>query len=129
MQSHVETRKLKSVKQDKSWVTLEDPRLVEIILKSIGDEDKKNIITSVIPEPRTISDIIKITKIAQTSGYRKINALINDRLLVPQGYFTTTDGKRITKHSAIFDDVNILLEKNKVVVRVHMQKIKTSAIT
>ena len=129
MQSHVETRKLKPVKQDKSWVTLEDLRLVEIILKSIGDEDKKNIITALIPEPRTISDIIRITKIAQTSGYRKINALINEGLLVPHGYFTTTDGKRITKYSAIFDDVNILLEKNKVVVRVHVQKIKTSVIT
>jgi predicted transcriptional regulator len=123
MQSHAETRKLKQVKQDKSWVTLEDPIFVELILRSIGDEDKKNIITCVIPEPRIVSDIIKMTEIPHTSGYRKINALINEGLLVPRGYFTTSDGKRIVKYTTIFDDINILLEKNKVVVKIHLQQI------
>ena len=119
MQSSVETRKLTKEKPDKSWITLEDPRLVELILRSMGDEDKKNIITSVIPEPRIISDIIKITKIPQTSVYRKINLLINDGLLAPQGYFITSDGKRITRYGAIFDDINIALEKNKVIVSIY----------
>jgi len=120
MQSLAETRKSRQVKQDKLWVTVEDPRFVEIILRSMGDEDKKNIITCVIPEPRMISDIIKMTKIPQTSGYRKINRLIHDGLLIPQGYITAHDGKRIAKYTAIFDDINILLEKNKVVVKIHL---------
>ena len=123
MQSLAETRKLKQVKPDKLWVTLEDPIFVELILRSMGDEDKKNIITCVIPEPRIISDIIKATKVPQTSGYRKINALIKDGLLIPRGYLITSDGKRIVKYTAIFDDINILLEKNKVVVKIHLQQI------
>ena len=123
MKSHAEIRKSKKVKSDSTWVTLENSRLVEIILKSMGDEDKKNIITAVIPEPRMIPDIIKIAKIAQTSGYRKVNALIDDGLLIPQGYFTTSDGKKITQYGAIFDDLKITLEKNKVVVQAHMQKL------
>ena len=123
MKTHAETRKSKQVKSHNTWVTLENSRLVEIILKSMGDQDKKNIITAVIPEPRIIPDIIKIAKIAQTSGYRKVNALIDDGLLIPQGYVTTSDGKKITQYGAIFDDLKIILKKNKVVVQAHMQKL------
>ena len=123
MRPNVETGNLKKVKQDKSWVTLDDQRFIEKILKSMGDDDKKNIITCVIPELRTISDIIKMTKIPQTSGYRKINALIDDGLLVPLGYSTTSDGKKITQYGAIFDDLKIMLERNKVVVSAHMQQV------
>ena len=112
--------KPKKVKSDKSWVVLEDKKLVEKILKSMGDEDKKNVVTSVIQEPRTIPDMIKISKIPQTSGYRKINALIDDGLLIPQGYVTTSDGKKIMRYGAIFDDLKITLDKNKVVVSAHM---------
>ena len=120
--------KPKNVKSDNSWVVLENQKLVEKILKSMGDEDKKSIFTSVIQEPRTIPDIIKISKIPQTSGYRKINALIDDGLLIPQGYLTASDGKKTMQYGAIFDDLKIMLDKNKVVVSVHMQQIKKQVI-
>lgn len=122
MRTSIEMGKPNKVKHDKSWVTLDDQQFIEKILRSMGDDDKKNIITCVIPELRTISDIIKITQIPQTSGYRKINALIDDGLLVPLGYSTNSDGKKITQYGAIFDDIHITLEKNKVVVSAHMQQ-------
>lgn len=128
MSPNMKLGKPKNVKSDKSWVVLEDKKLVEKILKSMGDEDKKSIFTSVIQEPRTIPDIIKISKIPQTSGYRKINALIDDGLLIPQGYLTASDGKKTMQYGAIFDDLKIMLDKNKVVVSVHMQQIKKQAI-
>lgn len=112
-------QKLDHTKQVKSWVTLEDSHLIDIILKSVGDEDKKNIINAVIDEPRTISEILDMSVIPKTSGYRKINALIDDGILIPQGYVTTHDGKRVTKYKSIFDNISILIEKNKVVVKIH----------
>ena len=107
----------------KQWVTLEDPSLIEIILKSVGDEDKKNIINAVIDEPHTVSEILDIAMIPSTSGYRKINALISDGILIPQGYDTTHDGKRVTTYKAIFDNISIMIEKNKVIVKIHTAQI------
>ena len=107
----------------KQWVTLEDPSLIEIILKSVGDEDKKNIINEVIDEPHTVSEILDIGMIPSTSGYRKINALISDGILIPQGYDTSNDGRRITTYAAIFDNISILIEKNKIIVKIRTAQI------
>lgn len=108
----------KSKREEKKWITLEDSRLIELMLKSLGDEDKKNIINAVIGEPKIISDILEISKIPQTSGYRKINSLIDDGILIPEGFVTTHDGKRVTKYRSIFENIVISLEKNKIVVKV-----------
>ena len=122
--SILRVQKLDHTKQvEKRWVTLEDSPLIEIILKAVGDEDKKNIINAVIDEPRAISEILDISMIPKTSGYRKINALIDDGVLIPQGYVTTHDGKRVTKYKAIFDNISILMEKNTVVVKIHTTQI------
>jgi len=120
----------KSKHDEQKWITLEDSRLVELMLKSLGDEDKKNIINAVIGESKIISDILEISKIPQTSGYRKINSLIDDGMLIPQGFVTTHDGKRVTKYRAIFENIVISLEKNRIVVKVQptQESLKNSHI-
>jgi hypothetical protein len=105
-------------KSEKRWVTLEDSRLVELILKSLGDEDKKNILNSVMTESRIISDILDSCNIPQTSGYRKVNSLIHEGILVPHGFVETNDGKRVTRYKSVFDNISIEIEKNKVIVKV-----------
>ncbi|MHB8601539.1 MAG: transcriptional regulator [Nitrosotalea sp.] len=115
---------------EKKWITLEDSRLIELMLKSLGDEDKKNLINSVIGEPKIISDMLEISKIPQTSGYRKVNALIDDGVLIPQGHITTHDGKRVTRYKAMFENISISIEKNKIIVKVQptQESIKDSHI-
>ncbi len=115
---------------EKKWITLEDSRLIELVLKSLGDEDKKNIINAVMNEPMIISDILEISKTPQTSGYRKVNALIDDGILVPRGFVRTHDGKPVTKYKAIFENISISIEKNKVVVKVQptQESIKDSHV-
>jgi predicted transcriptional regulator len=120
MKHHAKSAKVEHVKRDEMWITLEDPRFTELVLKSIGDKEKKNIINAVIDKPHVIPEILEISMIPQTSGYRKINTLIDDGILIPQGYVTTHDGKRVTKYKAIFDNISILIEKNKVVVKVRL---------
>ena len=44
-------------------------------------------------KPRIVAGILKNCKIPQTSGYRKINSLIDVGLLVPNGHSITPDGK------------------------------------
>ena len=104
--------------KEKNWITIEDPSLTKLILESLGDEDKKNILNAVIDEPRIISDILESSKIPQTSGYRKINALIQNGMLIPHGSALTHDGKKVTKYKSVFENISIEIEKNRVTVRV-----------
>lgn len=108
--------------QNPNWIAIEDPALAKLILESFGDEDKKNILNAVLGESRIISEILETAKIPQTSGYRKINAMIDNGLLTVHGYITTHDGKKVSKYKSIFENVIINIEKNKVIVKVLLAK-------
>ncbi|HKU32693.1 MAG TPA: transcriptional regulator [Candidatus Nitrosotalea sp.] len=107
-----------SKRKDRNWITIEDMALAKVILESIGDYDKKNILNTVLDEPRIISDILNVSSIPQTSGYRKINALIHDGMLIPYGMVSMYDGKKVTKYKSVFESIVIKIEKNKVTIRV-----------
>ena len=116
----VEREKIEHKTLDKNgWTTLEDSHLIDIILNAIGDEDKKNIINAVIDKACKISEILEINNIPQTSGYRKIKTLIDDGILIPQVWVRMHDRKEVARYRAIFDNVDISLKKNKIVVKVH----------
>ena len=108
--------------QNQNWITIEESSLAKLILEALGDEDKKNILNSVLDEPRIISDILEISKMSQASGYGKVNSLIDSGLLIVQGHIITHDGKKVSKYKSIFENVTISIEKNKVVVKVLLAK-------
>jgi len=105
-----------------SWVTIKDQDLAKIFLESFADEDKKAIIGTVLDESLIIADILQNCKVPQTSGYRKINQLIDDGLLISNGYEIATDGKKIKKYETIFDNIKMDIEKNIVVVKIQLKK-------
>ncbi|MBM2819701.1 MAG: hypothetical protein HW410_1383 [Nitrosarchaeum sp.] len=105
-----------------NWITLKDQDLAKIFLESFADEDKKVIIGTVLDEPLIIADILNHCKVPQTSGYRKINQLIDHGLLISNGYEVSTDGKKIKKYETIFDNVKMDIEKNVVVVKIQLKK-------
>lgn len=110
--------------ENKEWIIIEDSYLTKLILESFGDEDKKNIMNAVLDRSMIISNILERCDIAQTSGYRKINSLIENGLLIIDGYEIRQDGKKINKYTSIFDNIKIQIEKNKVLV--HVQPTKES---
>ena len=105
-----------------NWVTIKDQDLAKIFLESFADEDKKAIIGTVLDESLIIADILEHCKVPQTSGYRKINQLIDNGLLISNGYELATDGKKIKKYETIFDNVKMDIEKNIVVVKIELKK-------
>jgi predicted transcriptional regulator len=110
------------VSNDEVWAYIENQNLTKIILESFGDDDKKKILGSINDEPMLISQIIETCNIPQTSGYRKINSLIDAGLLIPSGYTITSDGKRVTKYKSVFDNIKIDIIRNKITVALHLQK-------
>lgn len=104
------------------WITIHDQTLAKIFLESFADEDKKAIIGSVLNDSLIIADILEHCKVPQTSGYRKINQLIDNGLLISNEYAMSTDGKKIKKYSAIFDNVKMDIERNVVVVKIQLKR-------
>jgi hypothetical protein len=119
---NIVTLKQESKTQEPNWITIEDPSLAKLILVSFGDEDKRNILNTVLDEPRIISHVLDITKIPQAAGYEKVNFLIDNGLLIVQDHVTTNDGKSVNKYKSMFEDVSINFEKNKVIVKVLLAK-------
>lgn len=112
------------------WLTIESDYLTKIILEAVGDEDKKAIVNTVLDKPHTVLEILDICEIPQTSGYRKINSLIKDGLLIPAGATVSHDGKKIIKYIALFENIKIDIRKNKVVIKAQISndKLKESSI-
>jgi hypothetical protein len=116
--------------QNDDWIVFEDVDITKVILESLGDDDKKSILSSTNGNDLIISQILEKCAIPQTSGYRKVNALINAGLLTPSGYVMTPDGKKVSKYRAIFDNAKIDIIKNKITVSLQLGKhdIESSAI-
>jgi len=112
----------KTSQADPDWFTINDTQLSKIFLESLGDPDKNAIMNSVIDHPLIVSDILKTCKIPQTSGYRKINALIKNGLLIPNGFDVTKDGKKVTKYETLHNNIKIDIEKNNVGVKIQVKK-------
>ncbi len=112
----------KSKQSHSNWIHIKDQELSKIFLESFADSDKRLIIGSVMDESLIISDITKKCQMPQTSGYRKINFLINNGLLVSSGFELTQDGKKVKKYETIIDNVIMEIVKNSVSVKIQLKK-------
>lgn len=113
---------LKISKNEQVWVTIEDQTYTRTILHAFGDDDKKNILMALSTSPKTVNEVLTKYKIPKTSGYRKINSLINDGLIITNGLGHSEDNKRITSYVSIFSDLKIDFIKNKVTVKIRPNK-------
>ncbi len=119
-----------TLSQNEKWITLKDSTLTSLILEAFGDSDKKKILTSVVSESKIIYEILEECNIPQTSGYRKINSLIKNGLLLVDGFIETQDGKKTNKYRTIFQNIKINIIKNEVTVDIQMntKSIQSSSI-
>jgi len=116
--------------QEKEWITIEDSKLATIILKALGDDDKNKILNTVIGKPMIISDILFMTQTPQTSGYRKVNSLIEDGLLIPEGHDRLADGKSVAKYKTLFENIQINIVQNKITIKIQVteKSLKNSSV-
>ena len=98
-------------------VIIKDKSIISLILRSYADEDKKKILNVTANKPRIILNIINTCKLPQTSSYRKINSLINNGLLIPDGQIPRKFGKKVTKYISLFENLEINIIKNEINVK------------
>ena len=101
---------------------IEKPDVVRNIMECMGDNDMALIMNDLIKKSKLVSEILKSCKLPQTSGYRKINQLVDAGLLVISGYKTAADGKGMFKYTTSFDSIAVFMEKGKSKVKIKPKK-------
>ena len=109
-------------------VTIKDKSIISLILHSYADEDKKKILNTTTNKPRIILDIISTCKLPQTSSYRKINSLIKNGLLIPNGEIPRKYGKIVTKYISLFENLEINIVRNDISIKAKFSEDACQAI-
>ncbi len=108
--------------EKEEWITIQDQELSKTFLQTFGDEDKKTILGTVLNKSLIVADILKESKIPQTSGYRKINSMISNGILISNGFELSKDNKKIKKYETVFENIKMDIQEKGMVVKLQLKK-------
>ncbi len=111
----------KTLYHDDNFIKIEDPSLVILIIENYADVDKRKILEKTSDASKTLMEMLRICKIPQTSAYRKIMSLVQQGLLIPDG-FTFSHGRKVIKYKSAFERVGIDIFRNNVTVTVQLSR-------
>ena len=107
--------KIKKTDNDYS-IKIIDQKLIDLMLELCGDSETRKIITCLFENDLTIPQILKESKVPKTSGYRKIENLIINGLILESGK-VLSESKRISKYKCVFDEIKIGMKKNDIMIQ------------
>ncbi len=103
-------------RDDKYIVTIVDTGLLDLILKLFSELDTRKIISSLLENEYTIPQVLKESRIPKTSGYRKIENLIINGLVI-ESRKVLSGSKKISKIRCLFQEIKIEMKKGKITVK------------
>lgn len=107
---------LKIKKSDEKYlITILDLDLKYLILEIFGEIEARKIISSLLENEYTIPQILNESGIPKTSGYRKIENLILNGLIIESGKILS-ESKKISKLQCVFQEIKIDIKKGKITV-------------
>lgn len=104
------------------WLIINNRNLTETILKTFADGDKKAILDLTRNSAETIPKILVLCNLPNTTGYRKMNQLIEDGFVTPTGLAETFEGKRAILYKSIIQRIQIIINKNEIITKVLVPK-------
>ncbi|PIY90616.1 MAG: transcriptional regulator [Nitrosopumilales archaeon CG_4_10_14_0_8_um_filter_34_8] len=110
-----EVIKIKKI-DDKYSVRIIDQKLIDSLLVLCGDNEARLMLNCLFDNELTIPQILSESKIPKTSGYRKIENLIINGLIVESGK-VLSESKRISKYRCVFDELKIEMKKNNIIIQ------------
>jgi len=95
---------------------IRDKKMINVILTVLADEELRNIFNIIKEKPESGQEILKHTKIPHTSFYRKINWMLDNKLVIIDSVQETKDGKKYSMFRAIFNDITIKLQRDIITI-------------
>ncbi len=107
---------IKVKKRDNRYnVTIVNTFVTDLILELFSESETRKIISTLLENEYTIPQILKESKVAKTSGYRKIENLIINGLVIESGK-VLSESKKIFKLQCVFQEIKIDIKKEKIIV-------------
>lgn len=104
--------KTNSTKRRECNNVVDNPKTVKKIMRVLGDVDSSKVINYLLFNTNTIQNIAKKTRIPSTSGYRKIEEMIELGMIVENGYdISKSTGRKIKKYTSPFKSISIIIDK------------------
>ena len=107
---------IKIKKMDHKYnIIIINTKLSDLILELFSEQETRKIISSLLENEYTIPQILKESKVPKTSGYRKIENLIINGLVIESGK-VLSESKKISKLQCIFQEIKLEIKKEKIKV-------------
>lgn len=116
-----EMERLKISKNGLTWITIESKTRAKNILRALADDDKRNILMRLVNNPKPVNEVLRSCNIPKTSGYRKINSLIKEGLIITNSLHHN-DNKGVITYVSMFSDLKINFIKKEPLVRIRPNK-------
>jgi len=102
-------------RDDKYNVTIINSAITDLILDLFSESETRKIISSLLENEYTIPQILKKSKVPKTSGYRKIENLIFNGIIIESGK-VLSKSKKISKLQCVFQEIKLDIKKEKIAV-------------
>jgi len=103
-------------RDDRYDVTIVNTFVTDLILELFSDSETRKIISALLENEYTIPQILKESNVPKTSGYRKIENLIINGLVIESGK-VLSESKRISKLQCVFQEIKLDIKKEKITVK------------
>lgn len=112
--------KIKKLDGKYSVVMIND-KMSQFLIEQIGDSESRKIISSIFKNDLIIPDILKKSHVAKTSGYRKIENMILNGIIVETSR-VLSESKKVSKFKCCFNDIKLSLNQEGVNVTLTLDK-------
>ena len=111
------------IRKSKDYVIIDilEKNLINKLLENVGDVEVRTILLQLNKKESTVPDILKRSKIPRTSGYRKIEGLIKNGIMI-ETVKVLSKSKKISKYKCIFEKIDIKLHHDSFGIKVHIPK-------
>jgi len=100
---------------DRYNVSIVNTFVTDLILELFSESETRKIISVLLQNEYTIPQILKESKVPKTSGYRKIENLLINGLVLESGK-VLSESKKISKLQCVFQEIKIDIKKEKIIV-------------
>jgi hypothetical protein len=102
-------------RDDRYDITIVSAIVMDLILELFSESETRKIISILLENEYTIPQILKESKVPKTSGYRKIENLIFNGIIIESGK-VLSESKKISKLQCVFQEIKLDIKKEKITI-------------
>jgi|CXWL01.1.fsa_nt_gi hypothetical protein len=95
---------------------IQNEKFKQSILTALADKEMVSIIDHATYRAVSVNDIIKETEIPHTTAYRKINWMLEERLLAIERIHLTPEGKKWSLFRSTLKSITVKYDQGKIIV-------------